>query len=351
MSDSINTAIDVAFQTEVAIESKSTEQLTAEANTLYHQAERLAGMSAMMLAETGRRLIEVKNRIPHGEFGKWCEENLEFSYRKAARTMQLAEKMDDENSLFSKMPTLANIGISRVWALLAAPEEVAAEVVENNDVESMKVRELQNELARVKEEKEAAEHKANTLEGNNDSIRKDLASMQRKLSESVSEKEFAEMQAAAQAQKEDLTKELNEAKASADEIQIKLDKAKEDLKKQKAKQKELEAAKDEEVQKRVEEVSIELTNKAKEEAFAESEAELKKNAESISALEKQVEILEAEKAKLSNTALMEFKVYVDQLQDIYFKINDIISEQNEADPEVGLKMQRALQKVVEGWRP
>ena len=79
MSDSMNTAIDVPFQTEVSIENKTTEQLTAEANTLYHQAERLAGMSAMMFAETGRRLLEVKNRIPHGEFGKWCEENLEFS--------------------------------------------------------------------------------------------------------------------------------------------------------------------------------------------------------------------------------------------------------------------------------
>ena len=97
-SESMN-AIDVAFQTEVSIESKSTEQLKAEANTFYKQAEQLAGMSAMMLAETGRRLTEVKNRIPHGEFQKWCEENLEFSYRKAARTMQLAEKMDDERLL------------------------------------------------------------------------------------------------------------------------------------------------------------------------------------------------------------------------------------------------------------
>ena len=104
MSDSMN-AIDVAYQTEVSLESKSTEQLTAETNTFYRQAEQLAGMSAAMLAEAGRRLIEVKNRIPHGEFTDWCENNLEFSYRKAARMMQLAEKMDDENSLFSKMPT------------------------------------------------------------------------------------------------------------------------------------------------------------------------------------------------------------------------------------------------------
>ncbi len=351
MSDGMNTAIDVAFQTEVAIENKSTEQLTAEANTLYHQAERLAGMSAVMLAETGRRLIEVKNRIPHGEFGKWCEENLEFSYRKAARTMQLAEKMDDENSLFSKMPTLANIGISRVWTLLAAPEEVAAEVVENNDVESMKVRELQEEISRIKAEKEAAEYKAKTLDHNNDDIRKELASMQRKLAESVTEEEFNEMQSAAQAQKEDLTKELNEAKAESGAIQAKLDKAKEDLKKLKAKQKELEAAKDEEVQRAVEEAKTDIAKRAKDDAHAEFVADLEQNAKDIANLQGKVEKLEAEKAKLSNTALREFKVYVDLLQDIYFKICDIITEENQHDETTGAKMQAALQKIVEGWRP
>lgn len=349
MSDSMNTAIDVPFQTEISIENKTTEQLTAEANTLYHQAERLAGMSAMMLAESGRRLLEVKNRIPHGEFGKWCEKNLEFSYRKAARTMQLAEKMDDENSLFSKMPTLANIGISRVWALLAAPEEVAAEVVENNDVESMKVRELQDELSRVKAEKEAAERKATTLEGNNDSIRKDLASLQRKLSESVSEEEFTEMQAAAQAQKEDLTKELNEAKAAADEIQVKLDKAKEDLKKQKAKQKELEAAKDEDVQKAIEETKADIVKAAKDDAHAEFAAALEQNAKDIRNLQETIETLEDENAKLSNPTIMEFKVLADQLQDVYWKINEVIS--NEENDQLQEQLRGALQKLVEGWRP
>ena len=349
-SESMN-AIDVAYETEVSIENKSTEQLTAEVNVKYHQAEMLARQSWMLLADVGRRLIEIKSRIPHGQFLDWCEKNLEFSHSKAARMMKLASEMDGENGLLTKLETLPTIGISTVLALLEAPEEVAAEVIETNDVESLTVRELKAELARVKEEKEAAERKAEMIDHNNDDIRKELASMQRKLSESVSEEEFNEMQAAAQAQKEDLARELSEAKAASAEIQAKLDKAKEDLKKQKAKQKELEAAKDEEVKKRVEEVSIELTNKAKEEAFAESEAELRKNAESIDLLEKQISQLEADKAKLSNTSLMEFKVYVDQLQDIYFKICDIITEENIHDEITGAKMQAALQKIVEGWRP
>lgn len=343
-------AIDVTFRTEISIENKSTEQLTAEVNVRYRQAEQLAGMSAMMLADAGRRLIEIKARIPHGQFETWCADNLEFSKSKAEKMMKLAERVADENSLFSKTETFTDIGISRVWALLAAPEEVAAEVIETNDVESMTVRELKAELARVKEEKEAAERKAEMIDHNNDDIRKELASMQRKLSETVSEKEFAEMQAAAQAQKEDLTKELSEAKAEAADIQAKLDKAKEDLKKAKQKLKDSEAAKDEEVRKGIEEAKADIEKKAKEEGAADAAAALAKNAEDIEILEAQIEQLEADKAKLSNTSLREFKFYVDQLQDIYFNICDIITEENQRDETTGAKMQAALQKIVEGWR-
>ena len=71
----------------------------------------------------------------------------------------------------------------------------------------------------------------------------------------------------------------------------------------------------------------------------------------VATLEEQTKVLEAEKAKLSNNALMEFKLYVDQLQDIYYKINDIITEQNLHDEDLGAKMQAALQKIVEGWKP
>ena len=344
-------AIDVAFQTEISIENKSTEQLTAEVNVRYRQAEQLAGMSAMMLADAGRRLIEIKARIPHGQFETWCADNLEFSKSKAEKMMKLAERVADENSLFSKTETFTDIGISRVWALLAAPEEVAAEVIETNDVESMTVRELKAELARVKEEKEAAERKAEIIDHNNDDIRKELASMQRKLSETVSEKEFAEMQAAAQAQKEDLTKELSEAKAEAADIQAKLDKAKEDLKKQKAKQKDLEAARDEEVKKAIEGKTAEIEEQAAARARESSQELLDRTQRQVGDLQEYIEKLEAEKAKLSNTSLMEFKVYVDQLQDIYFKICDIITEENQRDEATGAKMQTALQKIVEGWRP
>ena len=159
------------------------------------------------------------------------------------------------------------------------------------------------------------------------------------------------MQAAAQAQKEDLTKELNEAKAESGAIQAKLDKAKEDLKKLKAKQKELESAKDEEVQKAIEGKVSEIEAKAKADAEAHSQELLDRTQSQVKNCMEQIEKLEAEKAKLSNTALMEFKVYVDQMQDIYDKLNDMITEESLKDEELGAKMRTALQTVVGRWRP
>lgn len=49
----MNEVIDVNYDTEIAIEAKSTEQLTAEVNVRYRQAESLASMSAAMLADAG----------------------------------------------------------------------------------------------------------------------------------------------------------------------------------------------------------------------------------------------------------------------------------------------------------
>lgn len=350
MSESMN-AIDVAYQTKVAIENKSMEQLAGEINTGYHQAENLARMSYMFLAEVGRKLIEVKGRLKHGHFENWCENNLEFSKSKAEKCMKLAKRIDDESSLFSKTETFTDIEISTVWALLAAPEEVAAEVIETHDVTDMTVRELKEEIARLKNEKEDAERKADMIDHNNDDIRKELASMQRKLSESVSEEEFNAMQEAAHVQKEDLTKELNAAKAEIEEINQKLKKSKEDLKKLKEKQKETEQSKEKEIQGKLAEETTKIEAKAIEEARGMAKQEIAALEAKVATLEEQTKVLEAEKAKLSNNALMEFKLYVDQLQDIYYKINDIITEQNLHDEDLGAKMQAALKKIVEGWRP
>ena len=81
------------------------------------------------------------------------------------------------------------------------------------------------------------------------------------------------------------------------------------------------------------------------------DATLAQNTEEIIRLQDEVERLEKKLANSNNELLMQFKVYMDELQDIYWKINELITEQNEADPEIGLKMQNAIKNVIEKWRP
>jgi len=278
----------------IKLEDKSTEQLTIEANVQYRQAENLAQMSIVMLADVGRKLIEIKSRIQHGQFEDWCNENLEFSTRQADRYMDLASKMDDKDSIFSNPTTLSDIGISKVWALLAAPEEVAVEVVETKDVENISVRELKEEISRLKKEKEQSDKEKDRLAKQKD----EMADARIKLDESLAD------------------------------ANSKLMDAKDKLKQQKDKQKE-------EIRKGVEKLTAETEDKIR-----------KENAESIKTLEEQIDRLEKEKVKLSDTSIMEFKFMVDQLQETWFKIGDLLAKQND---ETKAKMSAALHKLVEDW--
>lgn len=276
------------------MEDKSIDQLAFEANLQYEQAENLAQMSVIMLAGVGKRLNEIKNRIPHGGFEDWCDEHLKFSKRQANQYMKLALKVDDESSLFSNPQTFADIGISKVWALLDAPEEVAVEVVESENIADISVRELKDEISRLKKEKEQSEKEKDQLVKAKD----EMADARTKLDQSLAD-----------------TRE-------------KLIDAKDKLKQLKDKQAE-------EIRKGIEAKVAEAEKKVRDES-----------AENIKVLEEQIDRLEEEKMKLSNTSVMEFKFMVDQLQETWFKIGDLLAKQ---DDEARAKMSAALHKVVEDW--
>lgn len=310
-----------------------------------HQIERnVYGVAMDGAIQIGEKLKEAKEMVPAGEWVRWLDENLNYSQRQAYNFMEISANYGDKNSPYYGLQTSANLSISKALELLRLPDEEVESFTEENDIEGETVKSLREKIRKVERERDLAEN-------NNEDLRKDLAREQEKNAAAVSEEEFDSMKRDFEIRESEWQKTIKETNEKNSDLMGELAAAKERLRKAKAKLKESEASKDEEIQKRLEEASIELTNKAKEEAFAESEAELKKNLESIKTLEATVEKLEAEKAKLSNTALMEFKVYTDQLQDIYFKISDIITEENQRDEKTGEKMQAALRMIVEGWRP
>ena len=313
----------VDYETEVAIESKSTEQLTAEVNVRYRQAESLASMSAAMLADAGRRLIEIKGRMPHGEFGDWCKDNLEFSYRKAARMMQLAERMADEGSLFSKMPTLADIGISRVWELLAAPEEVAAEVVETEDVSEMTVRELKEKIKKLTADKKAAEERAD------EAI---LAAA------SADTQELEDMRLSVEHMKDALDKK-EEERAQAVTAQ---QKATDQLAKSKEKLKALKDQQQEIIDKAIEERAEEL----RKEARAEVEEKIKVYEEDIKDNEEEIERLTKKLQNAENDDFARFRVQANILQNAFNDCLGAIDNTSVTNKDSAEAMKEALRKIL-----
>lgn len=323
MSDSI---VEAKYQ---IVQERSLPVIASE----IHQIERTVyGVAMDGAIQIGEKLKEAQGMVPAGEWVKWLSENLNYSQRQAYNFMEIASNYGDSNSPYFNLQTSANLSISKALELLRLPDEEVENFAETHDIENESVRSLKDQISQLKKEKTEAEERAREAE---------------QASSSVNDEEVAKLRE----REQELEQSVRNTLERESDLQIKLDKAKEDLKKAKAKLKESEAAKDEEIQDRLAKASAELEEKAKADAHAEAEEELQKQKELISRLTEQVEKIEAEKAKLSNTSLVEFKVMVDQLQDIYFKINDLITEQNERDPELGLKMQNALQKLIEGWRP
>lgn len=312
-----------------------------------HQIERTVyGVAMDGAIQIGEKLKEAQGMIPAGEWVKWLDENLNYSQRQAYNFMEIASNYGDSNSPYFNLQTSANLSISKALELLRLPDEEVENFTKTHDVENESVRSLKEKIAQLKKEKEEAEARADAasmaLYSGDEQELADMQNSVEHLNDKLKEAEDANIE---------LKMSLENKNESIGRITDELQAAKEKLKKEKAKVKELKDAQEEEVKKAIDAAEADIREKAKVDAAAEVHATLGQNAEEINRLEAEVEALEKKLANNSNELLMQFKVYMDELQDTYFKINDLISEQNEIDEEVGTKMAAALQKIIGEWRP
>lgn len=221
----MNEIIDVEFRELRNIEDKTTEELAQEANTLWQQMEVIGNIGLMMAVQAGQRLQVIKSRLQHGEWEKWCENNLQFSKSKAEKMLKLAKKASDENSIFSKTETFTDLGISRVWALLSAPEEVAKEIVEDPESKDLTVRELQDKIRALSDEAKASKAKADEESGKAGKLKTELKTakdqvkaLERQLQNAESEKASTD---------DELTKELEKLRDEKNTLAEKLHRAEE----------------------------------------------------------------------------------------------------------------------------
>lgn len=350
----MNQIIDVDYEVVESIENKSVEELAVEANQLYKQAEAVATVVIMHMAQAGKLLIAIKERLPHGEFVNWCENNLIFSRSKAAKMMKLAQKMEDKNSIFSNVETFTHIEISKIWALLSAPEDVAEEVINNPESADMTAREFKDEIKRLKEEKEKLEAEKETLQSNLENekafsreLSSNVVNLDKELSGAnarIAQLEAEPLVDEETAKKnEELTAEVERLKALKEEAAAERDKLTDKLTKEKEKSKALKKRMDEEIEKAVEKGKAD----AKEEALIEARRESEDLQKAYEESQRNIEKLEKKLRFTNNEAISSFKERCNLLQKVFNSALESVDEVKEQDPEQGKKMMLALGKVVD----
>lgn len=97
------------------------------------------------IIEIGKRLIQAKSLVKHGEWSTWLENNFSLSQNVAGRFMQVAER-------FSNSATSQNLNQSQMIALLSLPDAKETEkfieqkALEGNPVENMTVKTIRKEI-------------------------------------------------------------------------------------------------------------------------------------------------------------------------------------------------------------
>ena len=378
---------------------KTPDILAAEIRTIKSQTGRMVLNASI---EVGRRLTEAKAKLPHGSWGEYLKNEVDYSPSQAQNLMRVfREYGSDQQSLFggeAKSQTFGNLTYSKALSLLAIPDEEERErFAVENDVEHMSVREL-NEVLKARNEAEekaaAAEDAARSLRQEAERLREELADQDRvykakltaadvetteanrkarEVQEALEKQRekaqrlqdaLSEANTSAQAAEEEHTRlaqeleELRSRPAEADtaaveaarqaaiaEMAEKVDKAKDAKKKaeekRKAAEESLEAAQKElaDLKARGPEVR-ELTQEEKDALTAEAVERVKaENAERMQALEKQLS-----KADPDTTTLM---VLFKSWQETYTKMWETLHRIEAADSDKAKKLRGGIQKALE----
>lgn len=138
------------------LEEKTLQELANEGRLCFERGDDCLKQGAMYYVEGGRRLIEAKRRLKHGQWQKWLSENFPFSQDTAENRMKLAERIGDT----AKSETFRNLKLATLIKLLALPagDETAFVEVQSEagkPIEDLSAREVQKAVAQWNQHREA----------------------------------------------------------------------------------------------------------------------------------------------------------------------------------------------------
>lgn len=288
---------------------RSISTVTAEIVAISNQAAQMAYMS---MVEIGRRLVEAKGMVEHGEWGDWLKNEVKFSQRTATNFMNIYQRSTEGNS-----QTFANLDYSHIVQLLALPEGELEEFTENHDVQNMSVRELKQAISEEKRLRAAADNRADALQ---------KAAERAKTSEGALQKRIGKLE-----------KQLSTAEAAEQRAQQEAKRLRENPEIPDAMKHQLVA---EAKAQAVQEVRAELQAQ-----IDAAQAEVRKAAEEKAAAEKTAQ--ENQKAeKLANPDVVAFNMLGKQIFEDFNRLDGYRIKVTARDPEMEPKMRAFMKKLA-----
>ncbi len=294
-----------------AFEERDIEVITEEINFYKRQA-------GSAILEIGKRLVEAKEQLSHGEWLPWLEEKVAFSERSAQQYMRLWKE-------YGKSALVADLGASKALVLLGLPEsEREGFAAEKHDVDGQEKTAL--EMTRKELEKAVAERNAARAEAD-----KAAADVQ----------EAKDTALAAQENLAQVRRELEELRSRPVEVAVQtVDASAEQIAAARLEAEKAAAAQVEKAKKTLAEAQERL-RKAEEQAAA---AAKEKDAALDAAKSYKAEA-EAARKKLAasgNEGLIKFKTLFDQTVENVNRLAELLLQQPEEERE---KLGRAMQAL------
>lgn len=139
-------------------------------DTLASEARIYSESLAMNMFQLGRVYAEAKKLVKHGEWTNWIRENGGMSERSAQQLMAIYAR-------FGERPAFVGVEKSKLFKMLSLPAGAEDDFAEQNDIEALSSREVEEAVKRTKEEmqqqldaerakREAAEAAATALRDN-----------------------------------------------------------------------------------------------------------------------------------------------------------------------------------------
>lgn len=152
---------------------RTADMIAAEINAIKDQTRNIVLYNSI---EIGRRLVEAKEIVGHGEWSNWLEKSVDYSQRTANNLMKIFKEYGaSQMSLLGdnlNSQTYANLSYSQALALIGLEPEERENFVKDNKIDDMSTRELQAAIKEKQKLEEQLKAKEEEVNKNKEKIKK-----------------------------------------------------------------------------------------------------------------------------------------------------------------------------------